>query len=108
MKIFLLRVAAAAALLVFAFYYQPAERLVAPETQPAVPSSVLLGKIRPVADALRGATAYDRALWAEVWEKAAKAAEAAAALAAPADEAEQGGALPGFPLPPGFPVPAPR
>lgn len=46
-------------------------------TPPLVPppAEMLRDKISPVARALRSASAYDRALWAEVWEKSAKVVE---------------------------------
>lgn len=64
-------------LVVFAAVGVPVQRRVIP-VPPAADTTPgdLLNKVAPVAVALANASDVDRAVWAEVWEKAAKAAEA--------------------------------
>lgn len=71
------RVAAIALLVAAAWGKVPLPSL---PTSPAAPVAVetpspeMQTLVKPVADALRGASAVDRALWAEVWNKAATVA----------------------------------
>lgn len=67
----LARIGVAVILVWFAVYGIEQKRAVPPVPQDA-PSKALMDKVAPVANALRSASAVDRALWAEVWEKAAK------------------------------------
>jgi hypothetical protein len=70
------RVAAACLLLAAGWGKIPLPQL--PASAPAVtvetPSDEMQTLVQPIADALRGASAVDRALWAEVWNKAATVA----------------------------------
>ncbi len=70
------RAAAIALLLAAAWGKVPLPTL--PAAAPAVnvetPSAEMQTLVQPIADALRGASAVDRALWAEVWTKAATVA----------------------------------
>jgi len=70
------RVAAACLLIAAAWGKIPLPQL--PTAAPAVtvdtPSDEMQRLVSPIADALRGASAVDRALWAEVWNKAATVA----------------------------------
>ena len=72
----LARVAAACLLLAAGWGKIPLPQL--PASAPAVtvetPSAEMQTLVQPIADALRGASAVDRALWAEVWSKAATVA----------------------------------
>lgn len=69
-----LRIGAAVILVWFAVYGIEQQR-VAPQPELDAPAGDIADKLAPVAKALRWASAVDRALWAEVWEKAAKVAE---------------------------------
>lgn len=66
-----LRAGAAVILVWFALYGIESPQTV-PQPERDAPASDLADKLAPVAKALRFATPVDRALWAEVWEKAAK------------------------------------
>lgn len=70
------RVAAACLLLAAGWGKIPLPQL--PAAAPAVtvetPSAEMQTLVQPVADALSGASAVDRALWAEIWSKAATVA----------------------------------
>jgi hypothetical protein len=70
------RLAAAGLLIAAAWGKVPLPTL--PAAAPAVtvetPSDDMQRLVAPIADALRGASAVDRALWAEVWNKAATVA----------------------------------
>lgn len=66
-----LRIGAAVILVWFAVYGIEQKRP-APQPEHDAPASDIAEKLAPVAKALRQASAVDRALWAEVWEKAAK------------------------------------
>jgi hypothetical protein len=72
----LARVAAACLLLAAGWGKIPLPQL--PASAPAVtvetPSAEMQTLVQPVADSLRGASAVDRALWAEIWSKAATVA----------------------------------
>lgn len=68
------RLAVAAALLWIVFFGLDAQEKNPPPSVPT-PAEMLRDKISPVSRALRDASAYDRALWAEVWEKSAKVVE---------------------------------
>ena len=66
----LLRVGVAVILLWFAIYGIEQKKDAPPAVDP--PAAGLLDKLAPVERVLRKASPVDRALWAEVWEKAAK------------------------------------
>jgi hypothetical protein len=71
------RLAAIALLLAAAWGKVPLPTLPASPVAPVAvetPSSEMQKLVQPIADALRGASAVDRALWAEVWNKAATVA----------------------------------
>jgi hypothetical protein len=71
------RVAAIALLVAAAWGKVPLPSLPASPSAPVAvetPSPEMQTLVKPVADALRGASAVDRALWAEVWNKAATVA----------------------------------
>ena len=70
------RVAAIALLLAAAWGKVPMPTLPAAPARVSVetPSDEMQRLVTPIADALRGASAVDRALWAEVWTKAATVA----------------------------------
>jgi hypothetical protein len=71
---FLARLAAAALILAAAWGKLPLPSIpVVPSAPVAVetPSDEMKTLVQPIADALRGASAVDRALWAETWNKAA-------------------------------------
>ena len=70
------RVAAIALLLAAAWGKVPMPTLPAAPARVSVetPSAEMQTLVQPIADALRGASAQDRALWAEVWNKAATVA----------------------------------
>jgi hypothetical protein len=70
------RVAAIALLLAAAWGKVPLPTLPAAPARVSVetPSDEMQTLVQPIADALRGASAVDRALWAEVWNKAATVA----------------------------------
>jgi hypothetical protein len=66
-----LRIGAAVILVWFAVYGIEQQR---PQPDLDVPTNVDADKLAAVSKALRQASAVDRALWAEVWEKASKVA----------------------------------
>jgi hypothetical protein len=66
-----LRIGAAVILVWFAIYGVEAQRT-PPKPELDAPAEGVADRVAPVAKALRQASAVDRALWAEVWEKAAK------------------------------------
>ncbi|NDC57168.1 MAG: hypothetical protein EBZ69_10265 [Alphaproteobacteria bacterium] len=70
------RMAAVALLVAAAWGKVPLPQLPAGPVQVTVetPSAEMQTLVRPVADALRGSSPVDRALWAEVWTKAATVA----------------------------------
>ncbi len=70
------RVAAIALLLAAAWGKVPMPTLPAAPARVSVetPSADMQTLVQPIADALRGVSAVDRALWAEVWNKAATVA----------------------------------
>lgn len=70
------RVAAVALLLAAAWGKVPLPTLPAAPARVSVdtPSDEMQTLVQPISDALRGASAVDRALWAEVWTKAATVA----------------------------------
>jgi hypothetical protein len=70
------RAAAIALLLAAAWGKVPIPTLPAAPARVSVetPSAEMQTLVQPIADALRGASAVDRALWAEVWTKAATVA----------------------------------
>ena len=72
----LARVAAACLLLAAGWGKIPLPQLpaLAPAVTVETPSAEMQTLVQPVADALRGASAVDRALWAEIWTKAATVA----------------------------------
>jgi hypothetical protein len=67
----ILRIGAAVVLVWFAIYGIDKQHSPAPSPEHDSPAADSTGKLAPVAAALRQASAVDRALWAEVWEKAA-------------------------------------
>lgn len=67
----LARIGIAVILVWFAIYGIEQKREAPPLPQDA-PSKLMLDKVAPVASVLRSASPVDRAVWAEVWEKAAK------------------------------------
>jgi hypothetical protein len=70
------RLAAAGLLIAAAWGKVPLPTLPAAPARVSVetPSAEMQTLVQPIADALRGASAVDRALWAEVWTKAATVA----------------------------------
>ena len=73
----LTRLAAVALLVAAAWGKVPLPTLPASPVAPVAvetPSAEMQKLVQPIADALRGASAVDRALWAEVWTKAATVA----------------------------------
>ena len=69
----LARIAAAGLLIAAAWGKVPLPALPAAPARVSVetPSAEMQTLVQPIADAMRGASAVDRALWAEVWTKAA-------------------------------------
>lgn len=69
------RVAAAALVLAAAWGKVPMPTLALPSVVPAVsvdtPSDEMLRVVTPIADVMKSASAVDRALWAQLWSKAA-------------------------------------
>lgn len=71
----LMRLAAAALLIAAAWGKVPLPTLAVPSVAPAVavdtPSDEMQRVVTPIADVMRNASAVDRALWAQLWSKAA-------------------------------------
>ena len=71
----LMRLAAAALLIAAAWGKVPMPTLAVPSVAPAVvvdtPSDEMQRVVTPIADVMRNASAVDRALWAQLWSKAA-------------------------------------
>jgi hypothetical protein len=72
---FLMRLAAAVLLIAAAWGKVPMPTLAVPSVAPAIsvvtPSDEMQRVVTPIADVMRNASAVDRALWAQLWSKAA-------------------------------------